>query len=163
MLTRNQVTELLRHERLITTEAKAKSLRPLAEKMISLGKRGSLHARRQAAGVITDRKIVRRLFDDIAPRFAERPGGYTRITKLGPRRGDGAVMAQIELVERERTALEDEALAEADAASANETAADDEDSAEGDEPAADLDQQDEDEEAAADEADAADEEEDEQT
>jgi len=98
-LIRNQITDLLRHERLVTTEAKAKELRPAAERIITLGKRGDLHARRQAAAVLTDRKIVTRLFDELAPRYQNRPGGYTRITKLGPRRGDGAHMAQIELVE----------------------------------------------------------------
>ena len=99
-LVRNQVTDLLRHEAIVTTEAKAKSIRPVAEKMITLGKRGDLHARRQAAAVLTDKHILRVLFDEIAPRFADRPGGYTRIIKLGPRRGDGALMAHIELVER---------------------------------------------------------------
>ena len=99
-LVRNQVTDLLRHEAIVTTEAKAKSIRPVAERMITLGKRGTLHARRQAAAVINDKKIVRRLFDEVAPRFQDRPGGYTRIVKLGPRRGDGAAMAHIELVER---------------------------------------------------------------
>ena len=98
-LIRNQITDLLRHERIVTTEAKAKELRPAAERVITLGKRGDLHARRQAAAVLTDRKIVTRLFDELAPRYENRPGGYTRITKLGPRRGDGAHMAQIELVE----------------------------------------------------------------
>lgn len=104
-LLRNQVTELFRHEAIVTTEAKAKSIRPLAEKMITLGKRGDLHARRQASAVLTDRKMLRRLFDEIAPRFEERRGGYTRIVKLGPRRGDGARMAHIELVEREQRAV----------------------------------------------------------
>ena len=99
-LLRNQVTDLLRHERIVTTEAKAKEVRPLAEKIITLGKRGDLHARRQAGAVLTDGKVLRRLFDDIAPRFADRRGGYTRITKLGPRLGDGARMAQLELVTR---------------------------------------------------------------
>jgi large subunit ribosomal protein L17 len=98
-LIRNQITDLLRYERLVTTEAKAKELRPAAERVITLGKRGDLHARRQAAAVLTDRKILTRLFDELAPRYQNRPGGYTRITKLGPRRGDGAHMAQIELVE----------------------------------------------------------------
>jgi large subunit ribosomal protein L17 len=98
-LIRNQITDLLRHERLVTTEAKAKELRPAAERVITLAKRGDLHARRQAAAILTDRKIVTRLFDEVAPRYQNRPGGYTRITKLGPRRGDGAHMAQIELVE----------------------------------------------------------------
>ena len=99
-LVRNQVTDLLRREAIVTTEAKAKSIRPVAERMITLGKRGTLHARRQAAAVIIDKKVVRRLFDEVAPRFQDRPGGYTRIVKLGPRRGDGAPMAHIELVER---------------------------------------------------------------
>lgn len=98
-LIRNQITDLLRHERIVTTEAKAKTLRPAAEKVITLGKRGTLHARRQAAATLTDRRVVRRLFDDIAPRFASRRGGYTRIVKLGPRKGDGARMALIELVD----------------------------------------------------------------
>ena len=88
--------------------------------MITLGKRGTLHARRQAAAVIIDKKVVRRLFDEVAPRFQDRPGGYTRIVKLGPRRGDGAAMAHIELVER---AAPEPTVAEAtEAASENETA-----------------------------------------
>ena len=109
-LVRNQVTDLLRHEAIVTTEAKAKTIRPVAERMITLGKRGDLHARRQAGAVLTDRKVLRTLFDDIAPRFAERNGGYTRIIKLGPRRGDGAQMAHIELVERATAAVDDEAV-----------------------------------------------------
>ena len=108
-LVRNQVTDLLRHEAIVTTEAKAKTIRPVAEKMITLGKRGDLHARRQAGAVLTDRKVLRTLFDDIAPRFAERNGGYTRIIKLGPRRGDGAQMAHIELVERAAPEVEEDA------------------------------------------------------
>ena len=89
----------MRHDRIVTTEAKARELRPAAERVITLGKRGSLHARRQAAAVLTDRKILSRLFTDIASRYQDRNGGYTRIVKLGPRRGDGARMAQIELIE----------------------------------------------------------------
>lgn len=111
-LVRNQVTDLLRHEAIVTTEAKAKTIRPVAERMITLGKRGDLHARRQAGAVLTDRKVLRTLFDEIAPRFAERNGGYTRIIKLGPRRGDGALMAHIELVERAAPALADESAEE---------------------------------------------------
>ena len=107
-LIRNQVTDLLRHEAIVTTEAKAKTIRPVAEKMITLGKRGDLHARRQAGAVLTDRKVLRTLFDDIAPRFSERNGGYTRIIKLGPRRGDGAQMAHIELVERAAQVIEED-------------------------------------------------------
>lgn len=112
-LIRNQVTDLLRRDRIVTTEAKAKEVRPVAERVISLGKRGDLHARRQAAAVLTDRKVLRRLFDQIAPRFRSRPGGYTRIVKLGPRLGDGARMAQIELVESAATdAIMDSAAAD---------------------------------------------------
>jgi large subunit ribosomal protein L17 len=98
-LLRGLVGDLMRHERLKTTEAKAKEVRPIAERMITLGKDGTLHARRQALAYINDKDVVSKLFDDIAPRFASRPGGYTRITKLGPRKGDGSLMAQIELVE----------------------------------------------------------------
>lgn len=89
------------HERLRTTEAKAKALRPVAERLITFAKRGDVHARREVLKVVPDRDVVHRLFADIAPRFAERSGGYTRILKLGPRKGDGAPMAQIELVEQE--------------------------------------------------------------
>ena len=99
-LFRGLVADLMRHERLRTTEAKAKEVRPIAERMITLGKNGTLHARRQALAYINDKDVVKKLFDDVAPRFAARPGGYTRIIKLGPRNGDGASMAQLELVER---------------------------------------------------------------
>lgn len=98
-LIHNQVTDLLRHDRIVTTEAKAKELRPIAERVITLGKRGDGAARRRAGAVLTDRAVLRRLFAEVAPRFRDRPGGYTRIVKLGPRLGDGARMAQIELVE----------------------------------------------------------------
>ncbi len=98
---RNMVTDLLRHEKIRTTEAKAKVLRPLAERMITLGKRESLHARRHAARIIRDKAVLRKLFDDLAPRYAERSGGYTRIIKLSSRAGDRANMAVIELVEAE--------------------------------------------------------------
>lgn len=101
MLFRNQVTELLRHGKIVTTQAKAKEVRPLAEEMITLGKRGDLHSRRQALAFITDRKVVKKLFDEIAPKYESRNGGYTRIFKLGRRLGDGAPIAQIELVEGE--------------------------------------------------------------
>ena len=97
-LFRNLVTDLLRHEKIITTEAKANEVRWLAEKVITLGKRGDLHARRQALAFVYDKKIVEKVFDSLAPRYAERPGGYTRIVKLGPRLGDGARMAQLEMV-----------------------------------------------------------------
>ncbi|AAM25406.1 MAG: 50S ribosomal protein L17 [Caldanaerobacter subterraneus] len=95
---RNLVTDFLRYERITTTEARAKEVRKIAEKMITLGKRGDLHARRQALAYILDESVVKKLFDDIAPRYKERNGGYTRIFKLGPRRGDGAPLAVIELV-----------------------------------------------------------------
>ena len=98
---RGLVTDFLRVERVRTTQAKAKALRPLAERMITLGKRETLHARRQAARVIRDPEVVRKLFSDLAPRYAERPGGYTRIVKLPARSGDNAAMAMIELVEAE--------------------------------------------------------------
>ncbi len=96
---RNMATSLFLHERIETTTAKAKELRPFAERLITLGKRGDLHARRLAGRLIADRRVLGKLFDDIGPRFAERPGGYTRILKLGNRRGDAAEMALIELVD----------------------------------------------------------------
>ena len=93
-LTRNQVTDLIRYGRLVTTEAKAKELRSAAERAITLGKRGDLHARRQAGALMTDRRVLRHLFETLGPTYRERRGGYTRITKLGPssrrRRRDGA-------------------------------------------------------------------------
>jgi large subunit ribosomal protein L17 len=91
---------LFTHDRLQTTEAKAKQLRPLAEKLITFAKKGDVSSRRQVLRVVTDRDVVHRLFDEIAPRFADREGGYTRILKLGPRKGDAAPMALIELVDR---------------------------------------------------------------
>ncbi|MGH2632408.1 MAG: 50S ribosomal protein L17 [Tepidiformaceae bacterium] len=98
-LYRNLVTDLLRYERITTTEAKAKEIRPMAEKIITLGRRGDLHARRQALGFLYDPRVAKKVFDDIAPRMANRPGGYLRITGLEPRKGDGAKMAVIELVD----------------------------------------------------------------
>ncbi len=95
---RNLVTDLLNYGKITTTEAKAKEVRGLAEKMISLGKKGGLHSRRQAASFISDKQVADKVFTDLASRYAERPGGYTRITKLGPRLGDGAAMVQLELV-----------------------------------------------------------------
>jgi large subunit ribosomal protein L17 len=92
--------QLFVHEAIDTTEAKAKALRPYVEKLITHAKRGDLAARREVLKDVPDRDIVARLFHEIGPRFAERPGGYVRILKLGPRRGDGAPMARIELVER---------------------------------------------------------------
>ncbi len=95
---RNMVTSLFEHERIVTTEKKAKELRPIAEKMITLAKRGDLHARRQALSYIQSKDVVAKLFDEIQSQFAERPGGYTRIIKTGNRQGDAAPMAIIELV-----------------------------------------------------------------
>jgi len=90
---------LFEHEKITTTEAKAKTLRPHAEKLITFAKRGDVAARREVLKVITDRDVVHKLFSEIGPRFAERNGGYTRILKLGQRKGDGAPMVIIELVE----------------------------------------------------------------
>jgi large subunit ribosomal protein L17 len=95
----NLATSLFRHGRITTTEAKAKRLRPFAEQLITKAKRGDLHARRQVLTVVRDRDVSTVLFDEIGPRYANRPGGYTRIVKAGPRRGDAAPMAIIELVE----------------------------------------------------------------
>jgi large subunit ribosomal protein L17 len=92
---------LFEHDKVRTTEAKAKALRPLAERLITFAKRGDVHARRQVLKVVPDRDVVHRLFAEIGPRMAERQGGYTRILKLGPRKGDGAAMAVIELVDRQ--------------------------------------------------------------
>ncbi len=100
-LFRNQLQSLVKHERITTTLPKAKELRPIFEKAVTQGKRGTLHARRRVRRWIPDRHLVQKLFDDIAPRFADRNGGYTRILKLGPRKGDGAEMAIIELVDYE--------------------------------------------------------------
>ena len=97
-LYRNLVTDLLRYGKIVTTEAKAKEARPLAEKVITLGKKGNLHARRQALAFIYDTKVVDKIFAELGPRYSNRPGGYTRVVKLGPRSGDGAPMAQLELV-----------------------------------------------------------------
>ncbi|CAH2030607.1 50S ribosomal subunit protein L17 [Trichlorobacter ammonificans] len=96
---RNMVTSLLTHERIITTDAKAKEIRSVAEKMITLGKRGDLHAHRQAASYIREKSVVTKLFSTIAPRYKDRQGGYTRIIKLGQRSGDAASLSVIELVE----------------------------------------------------------------
>ena len=98
-LYRNMVTDLLRHEKLVTTEPKAKEIRSIAEKMITLGKKSGLHSYRQALSYIIDKKVAEKVFTELAPRYADRPGGYTRITKLGPRLGDGAPMVQLELVQ----------------------------------------------------------------
>jgi large subunit ribosomal protein L17 len=94
----NLTANLLRHERIFTTEAKAKEVRGIAEKVITMGKNGSLHARRQALGVVGNKKVVEKVFDDLAARYANRNGGYTRVLKIGQRRGDGAPIALLELV-----------------------------------------------------------------
>jgi large subunit ribosomal protein L17 len=102
-LLRNLATALLEHGRIITTEAKAKELRRVADKLVTLGKRGDLHARRQALQVIRSNAVVRKLFDEVAPHFAARNGGYTRVLRLGYRPGDAAAMAVIELVDSQAT------------------------------------------------------------
>ncbi|AOR22432.1 50S ribosomal protein L17 [Clostridium taeniosporum] len=95
---RNLVTSLLKHGKIETTVTRAKETRSLAEKMITLGKRGDLHARRQASAFIQEELVVKNLFDNVAPKYAERNGGYTRMYKKGPRRGDGAEVVILELV-----------------------------------------------------------------
>jgi large subunit ribosomal protein L17 len=100
----NLATALFQHGRITTTEAKAKRLRPVAERLITLAKRGDMHARRHVLTVVTDKGVVHQLFTEIAPEFSERDGGYTRITKIGPRKGDNAAMAVIELVRGEPVA-----------------------------------------------------------
>lgn len=98
LLYRNLVTDLLRYEKITTTEAKARAMRPLAEKMITLAKEGSLASRRRALAFLTDKDVVSKLFDELAKRYKERNGGYTRMYKLGRRVGDGAPTARVELV-----------------------------------------------------------------
>jgi large subunit ribosomal protein L17 len=100
----NLATALFEHGKITTTEARARRLRPVAERLITFAKRGDLHARRQVLTTVTDRSVVHTLFTDIAPTFASRDGGYTRITKIGPRKGDNAAMAVIELVPEEAEA-----------------------------------------------------------
>ena len=96
---RNLVTDLLSYEKITTTEAKATEVRGIAEKVITLGKDGSLHSRRRVLSMTNNKKVVAKLFEELAPRYAKRTGGYTRIIKLGPRLGDAAPMVQLELVE----------------------------------------------------------------
>jgi large subunit ribosomal protein L17 len=97
------VTSLFEHERIQTTEAKAKELRRVAEKLITLGRRGDLHARRQALAYVRKKEVVAKLFSEISPRYAQRPGGYTRIVKVGSRRGDNAPVCILELVQESYT------------------------------------------------------------
>jgi large subunit ribosomal protein L17 len=111
----NLATSLFEHDQITTTEAKAKRLRPLAERLVTFAKRGDLHARRRVLTVVRDKGVVHRLFTEIAPDMAERPGGYTRITKIGSRKGDNAPMAVIELV-REPLSPKKATVAEAEAA-----------------------------------------------
>jgi len=108
---RNMVTDFLDHGRLMTTLPKAKEIRPLAEKMITLGKRDNLHARRQVQSYLLREAVAKKLFDTVAPKFASRPGGYSRIIKLGNRKGDGADMAIIELLGSELEAKKAERVA----------------------------------------------------
>jgi large subunit ribosomal protein L17 len=98
MMYRTLVTDLLKHGHVRTTAAKAREVKPMAEKMLTLGKAGSLHARRQASAFITEPDVVSSVFSDLADRYRERPGGYTRLVKLGPRKGDASEMALLELV-----------------------------------------------------------------
>jgi len=107
-LFRNQLTALFTHDRIVTTLAKAKELRPLAERMVTLAGTGSLPARRKVLTMVPDKEVVRRLFEEIAPRFTDRPGGYTRVMRLGRRRGDGAELAIIEFVDYELSEHEED-------------------------------------------------------
>jgi len=123
----NLASQLIEHERIQTTLAKAKAVKPLAEQMITLGRRGDIHARRQAVAFLGSKDIVHKLFDELGPRYAERPGGYSRIIRLGPRPGDAAEMVYLELVDTPlvfKTRLEDlpeDEVAEAAEAEADET------------------------------------------
>ncbi len=121
----NLAASLLRHEQIVTTLPKAKDLRPIVEKLITLGKRGDLHARRLVAARLRDEDMVKKLFDDLAPRYKTRAGGYTRVLKAGFRQGDAAPMAVIELVERNEAAKgsEDRARHAASQAAGGEAAA----------------------------------------
>ncbi|MFV2173906.1 50S ribosomal protein L17 [Actinomadura sp. LOL_016] len=121
----NLATALFEHGRITTTEAKARRVRPLAEKLITKARKGDLHNRRQVARVIRDKGVVHELFTEIAPRFENRPGGYTRITKIGPRKGDNAPMAVIELVQEQLSAAPSTATAAAPATAPAEEPAED--------------------------------------
>jgi large subunit ribosomal protein L17 len=141
----NLATALFQHGRITTTEAKAKRLRPVAERLITFAKRGDLHARRRVLTVVTDKGVVHQLFTEIAPEFSERDGGYTRITKIGPRKGDNAAMAVIELVRGEPVAAKPRrrarrAAAEAPAAAAPAAATAEAAEAEAAEPKAEADE-----------------------
>lgn len=112
---RNMAAALIEHERIETTDAKAKALRSFVEKLVTLGKRGDLHARRMASVHVRDRDLLKKLFDELGPRFAERPGGYTRVLKLGHRKGDNGLMSLIEFVDKGQPAPESEPEATAEA------------------------------------------------
>jgi large subunit ribosomal protein L17 len=118
----NLAASLIEHGRIKTTEAKAKAVKPIAEQMITLGRRGDIHARRQALAYLRTQEVVHQLFSEVAPRFQDRPGGYTRIVKLGPRPGDSAPMVYLELVdfvpEAPATRVRQPAEAEAETAAA---------------------------------------------
>ena len=120
----NLAGALIEHGRIRTTVTKAKAVKPLAEQMITLGRRGDLHARRQATAVLRSRDVVHKLFAEVAPIFRDRPGGYTRIVRIGPRPGDSAEMAYLELVDEEYVAKEREARTPAPAVSDTEEASD---------------------------------------
>ena len=122
MILANLATSLFEHGRITTTEAKARRLRPFAERLISKAKRDDLHSRRQVLSVIRDKGIVHSLFTEIGPNYATRPGGYTRITKVGPRKGDNAPMAVIELVEAREFATRTSTPGAAGATAANDSA-----------------------------------------
>src|SRR6188508_2225547 len=141
----NLATSLFTYDRITTTESKAKRLRPVAERLITFAKRGDLHARRHVLTVVTDKGVVHQLFTEIAPEFSERDGGYTRITKIGPRKGDNAAMAVIELVRGEPVAARPRrrarrAPAEVTAAAAPAAAATEAEVAEVAEPEAEVDE-----------------------
>ena len=121
----NLAGALIEHGRIRTTVTKAKAVKPIAERMITLGRRGDLHARRQATSFLRSRDVVHRLFADVAPRFKDRPGGYARIVKIGPRPGDSAEMAYLELVDEEYVAAQREERATAVAAPPVEPTVDD--------------------------------------
>ncbi|GGV10232.1 hypothetical protein GCM10010182_32660 [Actinomadura cremea] len=131
----NLATALFEHGRITTTEAKARRVRPLAEKLITKARKGDLHNRRQVARVIRDKGVVHELFTEIAPRFENRPGGYTRITKIGPRKGDNAPMAVIELVQEQLSAAPSTATTAAPATAPAEEPAEDVAKADADETA----------------------------
>ncbi len=145
----NLASQLIEHERIQTTLAKAKAVKPLAEQMITLGRRGDIHARRQAVAFLGSKDIVHKLFDELGPRYAERPGGYSRILRLGPRPGDAAEMVYLELVDTPlvfKTRVEDvpeeadgeEPEAEADVAEGEPEPEDGEPEPEGEEPTAEA-------------------------